>query len=173
MNQLQTIQKTFRVFQTLAAIAKTLCIVGAVLSGTIALCISTEINGGNIFTLFGEPIKLFADGTGMQKTGVECLTTMIAMIAKAILLTFAGRYFKIEQADGTPFSESGATELKRLGIRCIIIPIIATAIAASIAAVEGVQDIDITGDFPGIVTGLILILASIIFSYGASLENRK
>lgn len=169
MNQLQTIQKTFRVFQTLAAIAKTLCIVGAVLSGTIALCISTEINGGNVFTLFGEPIKLFADGTGMQKTGVECLITMIVMIAKAILLTFAGRYFKIEQADGTPFSESGATELKRLGIRCIIIPIIATAIAA----VEGVQDIDITGDFPGIVTGLILILASIIFSYGASLENRK
>ena len=45
----------------------------------------------------------------LQQTRGECF---VIMIANAILLAYADRYFKIEQVEGTSFSEHGATELK-------------------------------------------------------------
>ena len=53
MKSLQTIQKTFRVFQILAKIAFVFSIVGASICAVGALCAVTWYSGGTVFTLFG------------------------------------------------------------------------------------------------------------------------
>ena len=58
MKSLQTIQKTFRVFQILAKIAFVFSIVGASICAVGALCAVTWYSGGTVFTLFGEPVPI-------------------------------------------------------------------------------------------------------------------
>lgn len=173
MRSLQTIQKTFRVFQILAKVAKILCIVGAALCAVGALCAVTARSGGRVFSLFGSPLWFFSEDTDLMQACAEMLAAAVMLTANAVLLAFAGSYLKSELADGTPFTESGAEQLKQLGIRCIYIPIIAVVIAAVIAVSQGVQGIDGIGNLPGIVAGVILILASLIFRYGAELEQKN
>ncbi len=67
MNSLQAIQKTFRVFQSLTKAAKILCIAGTALCGVGALCAMTKHNGGQVFSLFGEPLELFANGAELAQ----------------------------------------------------------------------------------------------------------
>ncbi len=67
MCSLQAIQKTFRVFQPLSKAAKILCIAGAALCGAGALCAVTKHNGRQMFCLFGDPLKLFANRTELTQ----------------------------------------------------------------------------------------------------------
>ena len=99
---------------------------------------------------------------------------MVVLIANAVLLGLAGYYFKTEQADGTPFTADGAKRVKRLGIHCIWLPIVATVIATVILTCFGADgSVELT-NLPGIATGIVLILASLIFRYGAELtDNNK
>lgn len=119
MKSLQTIQKTFRVFQILTKIAFICSIVGASVCAVGALCAVTWYNGGEVFSLFGEPVTVFASGKGLNQTLAVLLSELILLVTEAFLLVFAGRYFKTEQAEGTPFTENGADLIKKLGIRCI------------------------------------------------------
>ena len=68
MKSLQTIQKTFRVFQILAKLAFVFSIVGASICAVGALCAVTWYSGGTVFTLFGEPVPIFAGGEGLNQT---------------------------------------------------------------------------------------------------------
>lgn len=95
------------------------------------------------------------------------------MTTDAILLSFAYRYFKTEQAEGTPFTENDANLLKRLGIRCIYMPIVAVVIASVIAVCLGAEEPMDVSNLPSVATGIVLILASLIFRYGAELEQRN
>ena len=61
MNTLQTIQKTFRVFQILTKVVFIFSIVGATICAVGALCSITWYTGGQVFTLFGEPMSLLTD----------------------------------------------------------------------------------------------------------------
>ena len=60
MKSLQTIQKTCQVFQILAKIAFIFSVVGASFCAVGALCAMTWYNGGQVFSLFGQPITVFA-----------------------------------------------------------------------------------------------------------------
>ena len=173
MKSLQTIQKTFRVFQILAKIAFVFSIVGASICAVGALCAVTWYSGGTVFTLFGEPVPIFAGGEGLNQTLAVLLSDLIMLTAEAILLSFAYRYFKTEQAEGTPFTENGANLLKRLGIRCIYMPIVAIVVASVITVCLGVERSGDVSNLPSLVTGIVLILASLIFRYGAELEERN
>ena len=173
MNSRQSVQKMFRVLQVLAKIAKILCIVGASLCAAGALCAAAWRSGGQVLMLFGEPLWSFAYGADPLQVCAELLAAAIMLTAGAVLLALAGRYLKAELADGTPFTERGAEQLKKLGIRCICIPVTAIAVAASAAALLGVQGIDIISDLPGVITGIVLILISLIFRYGAELEGKN
>ena len=53
MKSLQTIQKTFRVFQILTKIAFVFSIVGAAICAVGVLCAAVWYNGGQVFSLFG------------------------------------------------------------------------------------------------------------------------
>lgn len=82
-----------------------------------ALCAVTWYNGGQVFSIFGEPVKVFNDGVGLNQTMAMLLTNTILLTTEAILLGFSGQYFKVEQSEGTPFTEKRATLVKKPGIR--------------------------------------------------------
>ena len=173
MRSLQTVQKTFRVFQILTKIAFIFSIVGASICAVGALCAMAWYTGGQVFSLFGEPITFFAGREDMHRAMAVLLSELVCLTTDAILLGFAGRYFKTEQAEGTPFTESGADLIKKLGIRCIWMPIVAVVIASVITVCLGVESSSDISNLPSVVTGIVLILASLIFRYGAELEKQN
>ena len=172
MEPLQKIQKTFHVFEVLTKIAYMFSIVGAIICAVGALCAFSWYSGGQVFSLFGEPVTIFSTGRGMNEMLAVLLGDCIMLTAEAILLCFAGRYLKAEQAEGTPFTEAGAEQLNRLGIRCIWLPIAAMVLASVIGVSFGVEDLGIGSNLPSLATGIVLILASMIFRYGAALEAK-
>lgn len=173
MKSLQTIQKTVRVFQILAKIAFVFSIIGASFCAVGALCAVTWYSGGTVFTLFGEPVTIFAGGEDLNQMLAMLISDLVYLTTDAILLAFAGRYFKAEQAEGTPFTERGANLIRKLGIRCIWMPIAATVIASVITVCLGVERGGDVSSLPSVVTGIVLILASLIFRYGAELEEQN
>ena len=174
MKTLQSIQKAFQVFEILTKVARIICIVGACLCAVGVLCAVTRYNGGEVFFIFGEPLQMFPADADWKKIFAMLITAMVLLAAEILLLAFAGQYFRVERTDGTPFTEHGADLLKKLGIRCIYVPIVAIVISAVVTAVLGMPDVDggIVSNLPGIGVGLILILASFIFRYGAELEGK-
>ena len=137
------------------------------------LCAAVWYNGGQVFSLFGEPVTIFSSGEGLDQALAALLSDLILLATDAVLLGFAGRYFKIEQAEGTPFTENGANLIRKLGIRCIWMPIVAVVIASVITVCLGVESSGDISNLPGLVTGIVLILASLIFRYGAELEEQN
>ena len=172
MEQLQKIQKTAHVFEILTKIAYIFSIVGAVLCAVGALCAFSWYSGGQVFSLFGEPVTIFSTTRSMSETTAILLADFVMLTAEAILLSFAGRYLKAEQADGTPFTETGADQLKKLGIRCIWLPIVAMVVVSVIGVSFHVDGLDTYSNMPSLATGIVLILASMIFRYGAVLEEQ-
>ena len=173
MKSLLTIQKTFRVFQLLTKIAFICSIVGASICAVGALCAMAWYTGGQVFSLFGEPVPMFANGEDLNQMLAVLLSNLILLVTDAILLAFAGQYFKTEQAEGTPFTESGANRIRKLGIRCIWMPIVAVVIASVITVCLGVEQSGDVSNLSSAVTGIVLILASLIFRYGAELETQN
>ena len=172
MEQLERIQKTFRVLQILTKIAYVFSIVGAIICAVGALCAAAWYTGGQVFSLFGEPITPFAVGDSLNQTLAVLLSDMVMLTAEAILLSFACKYLKAEQAEGTPFTETGAEQLKKLGIRCIWLPIVAVVVVSVIGVCCNAEDVGGYSNLPSIATGIVLILASMIFRYGATLEEK-
>lgn len=172
MKQLETIQKTFHVFQILTKIAYIFSIVGAIICAVGALCAFSWYSGGQVFSLFGEPITPFSTGRSMNEMLATLLADFVMITSEAILLSFANRYLKAEQAEGTPFTEAGAEMLKKLGIRCIWLPIVAVTVACVIGVAFGVEDAGDYSNLPSVAMGIVLILASMIFRYGAALEEK-
>ncbi|MDO5544231.1 MAG: hypothetical protein Q4F81_00115 [Eubacteriales bacterium] len=172
MKQLETIQKTFRVLGILAKIAWIFSIAGAVLCVVGALCAFVWYSGGQMFSLMGEPVTIFATGKGMNELLAVLLSDLVMLASEAILLFFAGKYLKAEQAEGTPFTETGADMLQKLGIRCIWLPIVAAVIAGIIVVCLGAEETGDISNLPSLVTGIVLILAAMIFRYGAALEEQ-
>ena len=126
-----------------------------------------------MFTLLGEPVTIFSGGEGLNQMLAMLLSDLVYLTTDAILLGFAGRYFKTEQAEGTPFTESGANRIRKLGVRCIWMPIVSIVIASVIMACLGVERGGDISNLPSVVTGIVLILASLIFRYGAELQEQN
>ena len=120
-----------------------------------------------------EAMKLFADGTDLVQKCVELLSGAFMLTAEAILSGLTHSYLKSEQADGTPFTEKGADNLRALGINFIWIPIVAIAASEAVALWQDVESSGVTDNFGSVMTGIVLIIASLIFRYGAELEKGK
>ena len=80
MEQLQKIQKTAHVFEILTKIAYIFSIVGAVLCAGGALCALCCASGGQVFSLFGEPVTIFSTTRPMTET-------MAVMHADLVMIT--------------------------------------------------------------------------------------
>ena len=177
MKALNTIQKLSKIGKVLSTIIFVFCIVGAVLSVVGILCLAFIPEG---FKIGEVTIRGLIESKANISVGT-CYTSaalaLIFCIGEAVLSKIAARYFKNEVAAGTPFTEKGANELKRLGICTIVIPI-ATAIVAAIvyavmkASFKDVADLQFA-DYASIGLGVMFIFMSLLCRYGAYIENKK
>ena len=172
MKTLETIQKTMHVFEILTKIAYVFSVLGAVFCAVGALLTLVGQSGGQVIGLFGESITYEIDQTGADGVMAALLSDTVFLTTDAILLSFARRYFRMEQADGTPFTETGADYLKKLGICCIWMPIVSMVAVAVILAILGAEADSNFSNLPSVGTGILLILTSLVFRYGAALEQQ-
>lgn len=172
MKTLQTIQKTCKVFHTLTKIAMSLCFVGSGLQ-LLGLICGIVISGtgaviaGNMETLY----KLTSSASFLDMIGT-LLAEFVLVLTDALLFAYAYKYLSQELSDGTPFTEPGAIMVRKLGIKLIVMPIVAAVIAATIYASFG-MDAAVPDNGASVVKGIALILVSLILSYGAELEQKN
>lgn len=173
MKTLTTIQKTFRVFQILAKIAMILNFVWAGLAALGILCGMVWYNGGTVIGADRELLQSLTSTGGLTEMIIRLLADTIIALTNGTLLAYAYGYFKTEQADGTPFTHRGADKIKNLGIRCIVLPLVAAIVISVVYAVFDVpQGGNDWSNASGVTMGIVLLLASLIFRYGAELEGK-
>ena len=172
MKSLQTIQKTCKVFQTLTKIVMILCFVGSgllllgLICGIVISSAGAVVSGG-VETLY----KLTASASFYEMIGT-LLAEFVLTLTDAFLFTYAYKYLSQELKDGTPFTETGAIMVRKLGIKLIVMPIVAVVIAATIYASFGIDAAE-PDNGASVVMGIALILVSMILRYGAELEQRN
>lgn len=170
--------KTLKVIQTINKIARILtkiafvfCIIGAV--GCII--------GIGVLAGMGDALKKVLNDAEVQMSlptmYLACTASCAVCIVGAVLTYMAGRYFSNELEAGTPFTYEGARELFRLGIVYIAVSVGFSAILAIICAVfknYGADDTLLKFDQNGnITTGIVMLLFSLVFKYGAELAEEK
>ena len=103
------------------------------------------------------------------------LVEFVLTLTDALLFFHAWKYFSTEQADGTPFSHSGADLMKRLGILLIVLPAVAAIVVGVLHGIFDMSQIEAAdvGNGTSVMTGIMLILISVILRYGAELEERE
>ena len=175
MEQLPRIQKTFHVFQILTKIALILSFVWAGLSALGLLCCTVWYRGRIVIGASQEQLYALTATKGLSEMTAVLLGETIMALTDGILLVFAYRYFKAEQADGTPFTHEGADAIRRLGIRNIVLPLVAVIVISAIFVTFGLPQPAGSdwSNLSSVSTGIVLILASLIFRYGADLEEER
>lgn len=174
MNSLTTIQKTFHVFQILTKVAMILCFVGAGLCLLGLLCGVVWYCGGTVVGADQAALYRLTASNGLREVIAACLTGFILTLTDGVLFAFVMRYFMAEQADGTPFTQQGAVRIRRLGIRTIVFPMVAAILCAIVCSLCDLPR-NTGGDwnnFSSVALGVGLILTSLIFRYGADLEEK-
>lgn len=173
MKSLETIQKAVRVFQILTKIAMILSFVWAGLALLGMLCGAVWYGGGTVVGVGKAQLYSLTKTGGLIQMIAVLLADAILALTDGTLLAFALAYFKAERADGTPFTHRGADQIRRLGIRTIVLPIVAAIVVAVIYAAFDLPRSADWGNLTSVSMGIVLILASLIFRYGAELEARN
>ena len=172
MKCLHTIQNVFRVFQILSKIAMILSFVTAGLAAAGILCTIAWNSGGTVAGMDMETWQALTEMESLNHMLGVLLSDLVILLADGVLYLFAYRYFKAEQADGTPFTHHGADRIRRLGIQSIVLPLVAVIIAA---VIHRYLDLPQTMEWSNgsyVMLGIVLILASVVFHYGAELEEQ-
>ena len=177
---LHTIQKIAKLGKVLSTIIFVLCIVAAALCVAGAVCWQ-EFGDFEITVLGGVTISgLVESETGISEGGVvtACAAGFVLLLGEIILSKAAQKYFKHELQTGTPFTMEGAKELKKLGIKTILIPVISYAAAGITWFVfrrylqmgGGEYDQDITINLG---LGIMFIIGSLLCKLGAQQSGQK
>lgn len=174
MKSLQTIQKTFRVFQILTKIAMILSFVCAGLAALGLLCAIAWYSGGTVVGVDRELLYALTETGGLAEMAAVLLADTIAALVDGTLYAFALRYLKAEQADGTPFTSRGSVEIRQLGVRAIVLPLVGIIVTSAVCAAFD-YPLNAAGDWDNLSSvslGIVLILSSLLFRYGADLEEK-
>lgn len=91
----------------------------------------------------------------------------------AVLLSFALSYLTRELSDGTPFVDDTALQLRRLGVLTIVLSIVSVVLQMVPYAVFDLPAPDRLDNTGSVILGVVLILASLVFRYGAELAQSK
>lgn len=170
--KLNRIQKISNIVRIVCKVLYILSIVGACIS--IFGYISFEIFGKFNIKLSGVDIyNMIDDFEKMSKTEIcmEIISAVAECVVGAVIFGSGERYLKKELADGTPFTEDGSKAILRLGIIAIAVPLIASTIVSAIGEITKTKAYLEPGI--SVSAGIIMILLSFIFSYGAELEKNK
>lgn len=165
LNTLTKIGKIFsKVVFILSIVGGAFCIAGSVIT---FLC---HLIGLSDFDMLEET------GLSMLSSSVMCFGGIVSCAGEAVLAKFAEIYFTNEEKRGTPFTYEGSKECLRLGILAIAIPF-GTNIVSSVITAIGIA---LTNNDDGnvevstsIELGLMFILASVVFKYGADVIAEK
>lgn len=168
---LTIIQKCARVFRILVRVELILSILGLVFGAAAALLWVRWNNmpASGIDAL--DRLMAMVDKGSYYRTLATLITDAVACAISGLLLWFAYSYLTHELADGTPFTGSGATELRRLGVLTILLPLaslIMRAIPYAALDVSAPYGLD---NASSVVLGVVLIIASVVFRYGAELTQ--
>lgn len=174
MKSLQTIQKIFGVFRILTKIAMILSYVWAGLAGLGLLCGIVWYCGGTVVGADPEMLYTLTVTGGLTEMMGVLLVDVILALTNGTLLLFALRYFIAEQTEGTPFTQGGADRILRLGIRTIVLPLVAAILSSIVCEIFSLPKDAVSdwGNLSSLTMGIILILASLVFRYGAELEEK-
>lgn len=171
MKSLTTIQKTFRVFQILSKVFMILSFVAAGLALLGVTCAQVWRNGGTVVGADFEAMLSLTNTADLDQMIAELLSDTVYALTDGVLFLFAFLYFRLEQTDGTPFTQNGAKRIRNLGIKSIVLPIVAAIISA---VIYGCFSLTRSADWNNagfILLGIMLILVSLVFRYGAELEE--
>ena len=153
MNNLEKIQKTMKVFQTLTKIVMGFSFVAIA------------------FTLVVGSVSLMADRTiDNREIGIALLCESVVLVFGAIEAICVCRYFKLELSEGTPFTETGAKSITKLGILFIVVDVLSAAFSSAMEKFAFISERMDNGG--GIGIGICLILLAMVVRYGAELEQR-
>ena len=82
-------------------------------------------------------------------------------------------YLTRELSDGTPFVDDTTLQLRRLGVLTIVLPIVSIVLQMIPYAVFDLSAPDRLDNAGSVILGVVLILASLVFRYGAELTQSK
>lgn len=173
---LGAIQAVAKVGRILSSIVHVFCLVGMIIciTGIISIGVpgSIKVGGVTVYSLLGN-----LEGVNLEMCCTAAVMGLIVCVAVGAVAKMAERYFTNELAAGTPFTSEGASELLRLGICTICIPLGAIVIAQMCNAIamrsfESVAEISIDGSVP-IALGLAFIAMSLVCKYGAELKGKQ
>lgn len=168
MKSLMIIQRTLKVLKTSSRIAMivSFIVAGCALLGVLCV-IEWQLEG----TLGRSIVELV--GTMSYKQAIcTLLSDAIFAFTSGFLYLFAWNYFKLEQDEGTPFTYNGANKMRSLGIKVIVMPLVAVIISAVIYGCLKVENPAYDNNAISVVLGIVLILISLVFRYGAELEMK-
>lgn len=179
MNTLNTIQTLSKIGRILSKIAFICALVGAGICLVSLICL--PLLGENILVINGMGLGALTgtDGADAIKLAYAYLVAWLVICAgRAVLGGFARRYFANELQAGTPFTEAGADELKRLGILTICIPvgcsIVADILGEIVAGIMNITEsnaVDIAYGSDGTVAlGVMFIMGALLCRHGAELS---
>ena len=172
-NSLTAIQKCARVFRVLVRVGLILSIVGAVF-GLAALMLWIH---GNNAPATGIPqldqVMQLIDRGSYYHTLSTLIADVVGCAFGGALLWLFHRYLTHELADGTPFTFSGASELRRLGVVTIVLPLVSLCLQAIPYTVYDLSYPNRMENGTSVLLGVALILASLVFRYGAELTRSK
>lgn len=170
---LNTIQKCVNVFHILIRVGVILSIVGSVLGlAATMLWIRWNTAPADGTAAMDQFIQLIRQGDYYQ-TLAALIAETIACAFAVLLLWNARCYLSRELADGTPFTDGGATQLRRLGVLIIVLPIIRIVLQAIPYSAFGLPLPDGLDNAGSVMLGVVLILASVVFRYGAELAGSQ
>lgn len=177
MRSLGIIQTLAKIGKVLSTIVYICCIIGAICSLVGIACVpiadkALKINGVTFYTFIHTEA-----GISIGTLYATLAAGMIICICDAVIAKFAKNYFAAELIDGTPFTLRGAGELRRLGIICIAVSlggaIVASIVNSIIAAIlPAVAPLGELGDASSVGIGIVFIIMSVIFTYGAQIKGQ-
>ncbi len=168
MKSLKTVQNIAKVRSIFVNIGYVFTIIGAVgaLIGGVSLR-SVPYIGEDISKLIVSEME-GADSTAL---GFGLIAEGVYLTGVAIGMGFTNRYFKNELKAGTPFTHDGAKELLKAGIINLAVPMGTFSMCAAILSIADCESV-LSNEYDA-ATGIMMILLSFVFHYGADLNEKQ
>ena len=170
MSNLEKIQKIYNVFRIIAMIAM---IFSFIFAGTnlIGLIAAVVLRDSRFFVELGN-LAGSVEITGSIQIIANAITGIVTGVTNGLLSLFSMNYFASAKTDGTPFTKTGATTLRNLGIKTIAMPLVAIIVNAIILGCFGVASLYDIGNGTSVATGIFMLIFSVILAYGSELEEK-
>lgn len=172
---LKTIQVLSKIAKIFSRVLYILCMIGGI-SCLVGIVLLIAVQG---LQVEGETVRILIERkseVAMSTIYFSCATGFVACLVECILCKFAYRYFDNELKAGTPFTEAGSEEIRRLGILTIVLPLAALIVQGIMFGIFKAVAPETSGSNMEITysagLGIMFIILSVIFKYGAELSQK-